>query len=101
MPDGRLSARSIVNETSECPNLLVDGMVYSMNSRAEPSETFPVRVCQYSIPDGTENVTVIWEGGESQTVGGNLKKKTMEKILIMADTGCRMKNSSSPIYQVY
>jgi hypothetical protein len=80
-PDGAHSARLITD--GDCPALNVDGQSLAMSSRVpEPSEAFPVAICEAAIPDGVVEVSI----------GGRLLPAlTAEprRIAVIGDTGCR------------
>lgn len=106
-PNGQAVARAITRATT-CPALAFDGGgPVQMTLRAgaatipprptayEPANTapveFPVTTCDLVIPPGTARATL----GERVLP---LPKRHVQKILLIADTGCRMK-STEALYQ--
>jgi hypothetical protein len=78
-----LEARAVTSEAA-CPIATLDGRETPMTVRAEPSAEFPVRVCALPVPAGTQALTV---GGAALP----LPRAKPDKILLIGDTGCRLK----------
>jgi hypothetical protein len=106
-PNGQAIARAITS-ASACPAIAFDGggpVAMSMRAAAatlpprptayEPHNTvpveFPVTVCDAPIPAGTARAAI---GARVLP----LPKRHAQKILLIADTGCRMKSTES-LYQ--
>ncbi len=106
-PNGQAIARAITRATT-CPAVAFDGGgPVPMTLRApaatlparptayEPANTapveFPVTTCDLAIPAGTSRATL----GERVLP---LPKRHVQKVLLIADTGCRMK-STDALYQ--
>ncbi len=45
-------ARAVLAQGSSCPDITIDGAQQPMNVRALPDATFPVLVCERTIPAG-------------------------------------------------
>lgn len=84
-PDG-VVARVITTETS-CPEITIDENKSAMQVRAAPDEKFPVTVCDAAIPHDATSVAV----GDHAL---KLPKAKPERIVVIGDTGCRMKGTS-------
>jgi Calcineurin-like phosphoesterase len=76
-------ARTITTE-ARCPSLLINGAPVAMVERAGPNAAFPDRVCQASLPRGAKRVSL---AGKALA----LPKARPDRILIIGDTGCRLK----------
>ncbi|MDJ0840237.1 MAG: metallophosphoesterase [Acidobacteriota bacterium] len=84
--DGKVIARTI-SKGAECPQITLDGAARKMKARAaEAPEGFDVTCCEYEIPAGTKSASV---GGQPLA----LPKAKPEKIVVLGDTGCRIKGS--------
>ncbi|HEX2714970.1 MAG TPA: metallophosphoesterase [Candidatus Acidoferrales bacterium] len=127
-PNGQAIARAITSH-ADCPFIELDHARHRMSLRAgpetipqrptasspqdsKPSE-FPVRTCEYSIPEGTQvaRITVEDEEGEQEEPEARafghddsefstersrghllpLPKRNPRRIVILGDTGCRLK----------
>jgi hypothetical protein len=84
-PGGTILARAISEEA--CPEISIDGVSYSMDRRAEPSADHPVTVCETAITGDPESVIVA-----NQQLP--LPVDNPERVLVIGDTGCRMKEGS-------
>lgn len=82
---GGLEARAIV-DAGACPAATLDGAPVAMQVRAAPGEGYPVQVCAVAIPANTRSATV-------DGVPLRLPVADPRRILVLADTGCRMKGS--------
>ncbi|MHB0990130.1 MAG: metallophosphoesterase family protein [Burkholderiales bacterium] len=100
---GRATAR-VITDAAACPNMRLDRHEIPMRLRAgaetiplratrsasadsKPS-AFPVLTCEVTIPDGTTSATVY----------GNtlpLPTRTVQRIVVIGDTGCRLKKSEA------
>jgi hypothetical protein len=82
VPDG-IEAR-VVTDAEKCPDAVVDDFKIEMKERSKPGENYPVRACTLSLPKNTK--IVIIDGKVLQ-----LPKDRPNRILIIGDTGCRLK----------
>ncbi len=69
-----------------CPNLSLDGAAAPMQVRAAPGDKYPVTICAAAVPAGTK--TALIDG-----VPLPLPKERPTRILLIGDTGCRIKDS--------
>ena len=116
-PNGQAIARAITSDR-ECPFIRLDHARYQMSLRAgpetipqrptasapedsKPSE-FPVTTCEYAIPEGTRFARVSAAGEEDDDRGHRwnresrdivlpLPKANPQRIVILGDSGCRLK----------
>ncbi len=100
-PDGAAVARAITS-AAECPAIVLDGDARAMVVRARPGtvpqrptvsapaaskpSSFPVLTCEAAIPAGTERAAI---AGRALP----LPKATPKRIVVLGDTGCRIKLS--------
>jgi hypothetical protein len=84
--DGGLEARAITSAAA-CPKATRDGTAETMTVRAERNDDFPILVCTLSFPKGTNNVVI----GEVPLA---LPKPAPPRILLIGDTGCRIKGAA-------
>jgi hypothetical protein len=100
-PKGVALARVIT--TTTCPMLQLDGRQLPMQVHAEPTPAFPVRVCEQVIPDNTQSASIITQAAnrDAHFVDGKqteqplpLPKPNPERVLIIGDTGCRIKGKT-------
>jgi hypothetical protein len=83
-PSGEVFAR-VITEDPRCPKIRLDGFLQQMEVREEPSEKdFPVLVCETIIPSGTTSASI--DGHRLR-----LPKQNPKRIVIIGDTGCRIK----------
>ena len=82
---GGLEAR-VVTDASACPDAMVDGQEAKMTQRSAPGTGYPIRSCVLPIPKGTKLLTV-------DRVPLPLPKEQPNRILIVGDTGCRLKGA--------
>ena len=83
-PDGRAIVR-VVSTAAACPALQVNAERFPLRIRVQPSRPdFPVLVCEAALPPDTVSVTL--DGRQLP-----LLSRPPEKIVILGDTGCRMK----------
>lgn len=78
-----LQARAIT-QSGACPKAAIDGREAAMTVRAQPDDAFPVTVCALDIPKGAESATI--DGSPLA-----LPPRRPNKILVLGDTGCRLK----------
>ena len=83
-PNG-LEARAVTDAPS-CPTVTIDGHAATMRQRSAPGEHYPVRGCATPIPATAKLVTM-------NGIPLPLPKPRAERILIMGDTGCRLKGA--------
>jgi hypothetical protein len=81
-PDG-LEARVIV-ENENCPVALLDGVSKVMNIRSKPGDQYPITVCMLKIPKDAKSLTI-------DHLEIALPQSKPKRILIIGDTGCRLK----------
>lgn len=78
-----LEAR-VVAQSAECPEAIIDGRETPMAVRARSNDAFPVLICALEIPKGARQATI-----DGRPLA--LPKARANKILLIGDTGCRMK----------
>ena len=83
-PDG-LEARAIT-DAGTCPLALIDGEAQIMIERSTPADGYPVRSCQIPIPASVKSVTL-------DNVPVALAKTRPDRILLVGDSGCRLRGS--------
>ena len=93
-PDGAV-ARAILQKDVPCPAINVDGAQQQMDVRAKPNpsdrnDAFPVTVCEKLIPPSAKFASI---SGKALP----LPKDTLANIVVIGDTGCRMKAASGDI----
>jgi hypothetical protein len=86
VPTG-LEAR-VVTDDAACPRASVDGQEVPMRERSTPGDHYPVRACAVSLPKGVKSITI-------NDVPLPLPKERPQRILIIGDTGCRLKGTES------
>lgn len=79
-------ARVITSEAS-CPQIRIDGNATDMQVRATPNADFPVTVCDALLPKETKDAAVF----DQQL---KLAPARPERVLVLGDSGCRMKNKN-------
>ena len=85
-PDGQVIVR-VVSNAPACPVVQVNAERFPLRARAQPSRPdFPILVCEAALPPDATSVTL---AGRQLP----LLPRPPEKIVILGDTGCRMKNS--------
>ena len=84
-PGGVSEARVVVE--GECPAAVVDGANVPMQTRAAPSDKFPVRLCAVTLAPTVKSISVLG-------VELHAPKPMPERILVLGDTGCRIKGST-------
>jgi hypothetical protein len=101
-PDGAAVAR-VITDTRSCPALVVDGARLAMSLRAGPGTlplrptasppalskpaAFEVSVCEAPLPAGARRARL--EDGRRLP----LPPKTVRRLVVIGDTGCRIKTS--------
>lgn len=102
MTGGGPVARAVMAEGDACPALALDGRHVAMTVRAQPADLplrptkstpensklsrFPVRVCEANVPATARSVLI---GGRALP----LPHRTAKRIVVIGDTGCRIKAS--------
>ena len=85
-PGGQTIVR-VVSTATACPALQVNAEHFPLRVRAYPARPdFPVLVCEAALPPDAVSVTM---GGRQLP----LLARAPEKIAVLGDTGCRMKNT--------
>jgi hypothetical protein len=79
-----VEARAITQEAA-CPKAAIDGRPAEMAVRARPDAAFPILVCALPVPAGAKDVVV-----NSRPL--DLPPPRVDKILLIGDTGCRLKS---------
>ena len=82
---GGIEARA-VTDAMTCPAAVIDGAAVSMTERSVPGENYPVRACALPIPKGAKQVTL-------DRKPMPLPKERPDRILLIGDTGCRLKGT--------
>ncbi len=78
-----LEARAI-SDGPACPPATIEGIDVAMSVRATPGENYPVTVCSLALPKGVTRATI-------SAVPLALPKPRIDRILLIGDTGCRLK----------
>ncbi len=85
-PGGQVILR-VVSTTTACPVVQVNAERFPLRIRAQPSRPdFPVLVCEAALPPDAVSVTL-----NDRRLP--LLSRAPEKIVVLGDTGCRMKNT--------
>jgi len=82
-PGGELIARAVVL-SPDCPALQVDGRSVVMTRRAGLIEDFPETVCEQRVPQTSREISL----GE---IAFPTLKPDVRRIVVMGDTGCRIR----------
>jgi hypothetical protein len=82
-PGGEAEIRAVVSGAS-CPAVVLDGAPAPMRERAAPDTNFPVRVCALTLPKAAKSAVL---AGQSLP----LPKADPVHIVVLGDTGCRIK----------
>jgi len=87
MSPGGVSEARVVVQSDACPAAVIDGANVPMQTRAAPNDKFPVRLCAVTLAPTVTNVSVL---------GAVLHapKPSPERILVLGDTGCRIKGKT-------
>ena len=88
---GTVAARAVTDDLA-CPAITVDGRTAAMGQRAAPNEAFPVRICETALPANAAAATI---GGLALP----LPARAPQRILVVGDTGCRVKVMIVPLVQ--
>jgi hypothetical protein len=80
---GGASVRAVVTDPA-CPGATVDGVAIAMTERAGPAGAFPERVCVLALAAGAAAIEVAG-------VAVPAPAKRLERIVVVGDTGCRIK----------
>lgn len=83
LDDGKAEIRAVTGEAA-CPEVVIDGNTVAMAERAGPAAGFAGRVCVAPVPEGTK-------AAEIEGVRLSLPKARPDRILLLGDTGCRIK----------
>ena len=83
----------VVTQAPSCPAILIDGHDRPMRERAGPTEAFPGRVCQADLPAGARRLSVAG-------VALPPARARVNRIVILGDTGCRLKGAVVCIFHV-
>jgi hypothetical protein len=83
---GQAIARVVVNTPKDCPAILVDGASRTMSLRPNMPDGFRP-ACEFSIPANTKTLSV---NGHALV----LPKPDPSRIIVLGDTGCRIKGSA-------
>ena len=81
---GGLEARAIT-EDSACPVALLNGTSVNMLQRSSSGAQYPILVCALPLPSGTTRIEI---GGTNL----QLPRNRPQRILVIGDTGCRLKD---------
>ncbi|WP_051335520.1 metallophosphoesterase family protein [Methylocapsa acidiphila] len=80
---GGAEARALTQEPI-CPVAKIDGRPKPMAESSAPRERFPLRVCAIPIPRGAAEISI-------DQIPLPLPKPRVDRILLIGDTGCRLK----------
>ena len=83
-PDGALDVRAIVAPGAACPDMIADGAPLAVAPRDAPDQAYPIQVCAARAPTAAKRITVA--GLSAPTL-----PKTIRRIIVLGDTGCRLK----------
>lgn len=84
LTDGGVAEARAIAPGGVCPSILIDGRSQVMSVRASPDPAFPQTVCAAALPAQTKSASI----GEVRLA---LPKPRMDKIVVLGDTGCRVK----------
>ena len=84
---GGLEARAVTHDAA-CPPASIDGVAKTMRVRAKPGADYPVLVCALRVPAGAKSARI-------DGVALPLPKPDPQRILLIGDTGCRIKGRSA------
>jgi len=77
----------LITDAPACPKLMIDGRSRAMVERAAPSSDFPNRVCAAKAPIGARRLAI-------GRVGLPAPRARPRRLVILGDSGCRMKGLS-------
>ena len=85
-PEGTALARAVIAQGESCPAIQLDGDTQAMTLRSEnpPPGFEEVQACEAVIPSGTTSASI----GEQALA---LPAASPQKIVVVGDTGCRVK----------
>ncbi len=87
-PGGSWHARVLIDEANvACPSIIIDGQPVAMKKRVESSPDYQCTICELTL--GKETKSAVIDG-----VSLKLPRGDPKKILILGDTGCRIRNSA-------
>jgi len=78
------SIARVITESTSCPSIKIDRESYLMQIRVNPSDEFPVLICEFNIPVKSKSVQI---NGKKMP----LPKQNPTRIAVIGDTGCRIK----------
>lgn len=84
---GGVEARAVTTE-AVCPKAMIDGADAPMAVHSAPGENYPVTGCKVLVPAGAKVLSV-------DGVPLALPKAEPKRILVIGDTGCRMKGKKA------
>lgn len=87
-PNTQVLARVVTS--GSCPALEIDSQIVPMEERGQPSEKFPVHVCEAIVPLSATSVHVHLSGSDD-FISLPMMVQEPKKIVVFGDTGCRMK----------
>lgn len=80
---GKMIARIVVTDPTECPQILIDARKHPMTVR-QPMPAGFRPACEFEIPSGTKSATVNFQPLI-------LPKPSPDRVVAIGDTGCRIK----------
>ncbi|MDB5648778.1 MAG: hypothetical protein JWL62_298, partial [Hyphomicrobiales bacterium] len=80
---GGIEARALTDR-AECPKAAIDSVAARMSPRSTPGPEYPILVCSLPLPAGTRVATI-------DGMPLPLPKARPDRILVIGDTGCRLK----------
>jgi hypothetical protein len=89
-PTGAI-ARIVLTPGGACPQIKMDGQSTKMHPRVDsPAANFPLLICEAHIPVATKKASVELESKSFQLV---LPVANPRRIVVIGDTGCRLKTT--------
>jgi hypothetical protein len=85
-PGGEAEVRAAV-DNGTCPPVVIDGSQRIMRERAAPDGNFSIRLCAATLPQDAKSVVIM-----NTTLP--LPKASPERIVVLGDTGCRIKGTT-------
>jgi hypothetical protein len=91
-PEGVAIARTVVTKSAEghqkvCPEIEINGKATAMEVRGSETEEYPILVCEHKLDRDTKSAKI--RGHELP-----LPKAEPKRIVVIGDTGCRVKKGS-------
>ncbi|MEA2968860.1 MAG: hypothetical protein QOE78_2121, partial [Alphaproteobacteria bacterium] len=86
-PQGAV-ARAVLAQASSCPDITIDGAQQPMSVRALPDATFPVLICERTIPAGATSASL-------ENLPLPVPRPALKSIAAFGDTGCRLKSAKT------